>query len=47
MTKEAPFFKLFVEDFVLLNERVNADINKTSIAKKFDVSRQTLYGYLG
>ena len=34
------------EDIVLLNERVSAGVNKSTLAKEFGVSRQTLYSYL-
>ncbi|MBN28049.1 MAG: transposase [Alteromonadaceae bacterium] len=34
------------EDIVLLNERVSAGVNKSTLAKEFGISRQTLYSYL-
>ena len=37
---------LSAEEIVLLNERVNAGINKSALAKEFGISRQTLYTYL-
>lgn len=34
------------EDILLLNERVSAGVNKSTLAKEFGISRQTLYSYI-